>query len=105
MSPFRVPTEYSFRLLFGPRKSVRPPLQQISWCAFQCITKLIQDISAVAFAASVKKGMERRVSDAGLLLKFVARPALMFENFLQVADDHVGTLTQKADCVNGLAHI
>ena len=49
--------------------------------------------------------MESWVGDGGLLLKFVARPALAFENFLQFTDDHAGTLDQRADCVNSLAYI
>ena len=40
----------------------------------------------------MEKRVERWVGDAGLLLKFVARPALILENFLQFADDHVGTI-------------
>jgi hypothetical protein len=38
-------------------------------------------------------------------LKFVARPALVFEKFLQFADDHVATIDLKSDCVNSLTHI
>ena len=52
----------------------------------------VQNVSAVALATSMKECVERRVSDVGLLLKFVARPALTFENFLQFADDHVDTI-------------
>ena len=53
----------------------------------------------------MKERVESWVGDTGLLLKFVARPAPIFENFLQFANDHVGTLAQKADCVNSLAYI
>jgi hypothetical protein len=104
---FQIPAHDSLRFPSESRKSrvIRSPLEQISWRAFQCITKLIQNVSAIAFATSVKKGVERWVSDARLLLKFVASPAPVFENFLQFADDHVGTLDQKADYVNSLAYI
>jgi hypothetical protein len=104
---FQIPAHDSLRFPSESRKSrvIRSPLEQISWRAFQCIAKLIQNVSAIAFATSVKKGVERWVSDARLLLKFVASPAPVFENFLQFADDHVGTLDQKADYVNSLAYI
>jgi hypothetical protein len=49
--------------------------------------------------------MESWVCDAGLLLKFVASPALTFENFLQCTDDHVGTIDQKDVYVNNLVYI
>jgi hypothetical protein len=68
-------------------------------------TEPVQNVSTVAFASSVKKRVERWVGDAGLLLKFVASPAFALENFLQCADDHVGTIHQKANCVNIKAYI
>jgi hypothetical protein len=81
-----------FRLPFESRKSVGPPHQQISRLAFQCVTKLIQNVSAVTLAASVKERVESGVGDARPLLKFVARPALTPEHSLQFADYHVCTL-------------
>lgn len=68
-------------------------------------TEPVQDVSAVAFAAPVKKSVERWVGDTGLLLKFVARPALISENFLQFADDHKATLEQLRAAVNTSAYI
>ena len=54
--------------------------------------KPVQDVGTVAFAKSVKERVERRIGDAGQLLKFVACPAFTFENFLKFADDHVDTI-------------
>jgi hypothetical protein len=68
-------------------------------------TELVQNVSAVALVASVKKRVKRWVRDARFLLKFVARPSLAFKNFLQRADNHIGTLDLKSDCVNSLAYI
>ena len=55
-------------------------------------TQPVQNVGTVAFATSVKKRVERRIGDAGQLLKFVACPAFAFENFLQLADDHLDTI-------------
>jgi hypothetical protein len=86
----------SFPLLSSPRKSVRSPLEQISRFALQCITKLIQDIGAVGFAAPVKKSVQSRICDFGLLLEFVSRPALAFEDLFQFANNHGCTLEVKS---------
>jgi hypothetical protein len=65
-------------LSFGSWKTIRPPLQQISWRAFQCIAEFVQNVGSVALAPFVKKRMQGWVGNPGHLLEFVARPALTF---------------------------
>jgi hypothetical protein len=67
-----------FCLVLGNRSGRH---SNISWRTFQRITELVQNIGSVALASFVEERMESWISNAGLVLEFVARPAFSLKNF------------------------
>jgi hypothetical protein len=66
--------------------------KRISISCFAFAIICVSMVEASRWANGRYERVEGWVCDARLLLKFVASPALTFENFLQRADDHFRTL-------------